>query len=356
MLHDQNHIGTWNDIISVDAILREYQKEKIKTLSMLRDNPKLLVNLLNQSRPVLCQDLLRCEDCENVLQINPTKKIGEPFQVDNGSTVGDYFLYQQTKITRTLAKLEMHKFIANPFIIKTLVTWVIEEEFKKAQCPHALVLLMSYMCHDWGHQLYKVPVIDAQLCPFDCAIEFVHGSDSLGILMQCVVIFDVLKTLKYNHPSPTLNIFLFSNKPCSYKYKNQCIQSAYTLTLSDFGKVNVTYQNIVLQSDTIKYTLIQNAPSKKLLETKNNQFRIHPHPLFNWEDVKQLIPTVLEFYTVLIAMIKDATFGPLVMNNPEAFNLITKWLPDIDIIKNQSTEEVLKTIWLHRDPTEIMFQ
>jgi hypothetical protein len=218
-------------------------------------------------------------------------------------------------------------------------------------------LYTGFICGKQGYLLYEAPLINNQLCNIDCLFDNVDEKilieNSYGILCQFIVIYDVLKSIQFSLGHSNKFSFLFSNKPCSYEYKNININCKYTVYLSDLSYSSVKINNVQYSVDQH----INMMKNNNAYERKNNQYRIK-------DFVKNNLPLSIDFYLLLSSLSEDDYFIYIIKESPETYALWKKlWVNYDEVLiklkaryeEDQNYDELLQNIWLHDNPTDVLF-
>lgn len=342
-------MNRWDNINS-DYILKEYNYDKQKIINML-DHPQELIKHMWHDLISIdhsCRFKMKkghldtefiCINCQNmnIIMSEPNK----PFKLHDST-----YIVSETQVTKPF--LNLNKNIkGDPFTMKILLTWYIETVFNKLNIP-AIKLETGFICGNHGYLLYKAPVINNQLCNIDCLLDTVDKKilieNSYGLLCQFIVIYDVLKDIKFNLGHSNKYSFLMDDKPCSYIYKNKTIECKYTVYLADLSYSSVKINNVQYSVDQLIFN------NDKTYERKENQYRIK-------DFVKHNLPLSIDFYLLLSSLVEE-DFIEIIKASPEAYELWKKlWVnhDDIKVDEDREYNEMLQNIWLYDNPTEFLF-
>lgn len=361
-----HHINHWDNVISVDSILNEYNEDK-KNIIKLLETPQVLVKklwheLLNIDHT--CRYKMYkgdtdtefiCINCQNMNLIAPNKYT-EPFKLLTGSRTGTEMIITEPPVTSTCLSYNNKSVIGDPFTLKILLTWYVEQIFTPLNVPY-IKLYTGFICGKYGYLLYEAPLINNQLCNIDCLYDNVEKEilieNSYGLLCQFIVIYDILKNINFSLGHSNKFSFLFENKPCSYVYKNININCKYTVYLADLSYSSVKINNVQYSVDQCIGVVSNN----KAYERKNNQYRIK-------DFVKHNLPLSIDFYLLLSSLAEDDYFIYIIKESTEAYALWKKlWVNYDEVLiklkeryeEDSPYDELLKNIWLHDNPTDVLF-
>ena len=337
-----HNITHWEEVLNIDDIMKEYEGDKKKVLSLLKTNPQALTKIWTeilgndtQCKMNIFQDSkYACANCQNMSHIIDTPNIGEPFVVETGGLVGKLLLLTETKVPYAYLTINNNKIKGDAFTMKVLMLWIIEDTFI---IPNAIQLKTAFLCNHVGYTLYVAPTINNSLCDFD---QIMNLKPSIyGILSQVIVIFNELKKLNFILGRPSVYSFLFDKKPCSFLYHDKEIKSPYTLFLADVSQSSLTVHGVHLSSDHIdvhNYT--------KCIDIKGDQYKVKS--FFKITDIQK---PGLDFYQTLLSMFESEHFYPQLQNDDKALEIFNRLLP----LKDIENDDILETIWLYKDPVGI---
>lgn len=199
-------------------LFSKFNKEKLAILDALKTQKPWQL-----STDLHCQK--NCMGCEILNFICPDRCINEIFLIDNQS-----YLMTETPMVSTPL---------NPFTVKVLLTWIVEDNIK----VHAIQLIHVFQCQYMGYCLYRVPTVNNQLYSLESLINN-KPLDGLieGLFSQIVVIFNELKNISC-HINAHYKSFLISDKPCDYLSGKKHIKCDYTIVLSDLSGASIHYFN-----------------------------------------------------------------------------------------------------------------
>ncbi|HSW76962.1 MAG TPA: hypothetical protein VLG50_07940 [Candidatus Saccharimonadales bacterium] len=347
MYYQYNHNIHRDSTIHINDIFNMYQKDKQNMIQLLKTDIDKLIHLINTTP---CRDYCykdnKCFHCLNMFYLNDNIVINEPFIV-----LKQWYMMIDEVLNKIYLKKINGQLVGNQLTMKTLITWTIEDLFNQHLLPHALKLELQYCCHHHGYMLYRVPVMNGELCHFN---DFIHQfNDQLpelayGLLCQIIVIFNELKSLYYHHQDINLDIFLFDQKKCSYKYRKNLIKSPYTMILCNMDDVIVTINDTILLFNNNNNHHDYN---NKHVEQKDNLFKL------DMDDIEQLkcpYMTSIDFYMIIVLLFKKQFFE----KNDKSLMLIKTIFPDFDQFEiNLKTSNdpfrVINNIWLYKDPMSI---
>jgi len=354
MNYKYHNVNKWDSLISVDAILTEYNEDKSTILNLLEHNPAYLVKKIwhellsidhtcrikknHDDTDIFC---INCHNMKLLLNDNP---FGEPFKISTGHITGEYMIITETKVQSPhINWINKYKIKGDNFTMKILFTWYIEKYFQSLNIP-AIQLKSGFICSNHGFLLYKAPIINDKLCNIDCLYDLDKQDliDNIyGILSQFIVIYDALKSIHFLLGNSNQYSFLFDQHPCSYTYKNKLIKCQYTVYLADLSNSMVTINNVEYSVNTYVNDLIEDKFTNKLFVEKNNQYIIKD---YNNLKFKHKLPISINFYSLLSSLLSDPYFIILINANPEALVLWKSLWPE-------NYDEDLSNIWLYKNPT-----
>ena len=365
-MNKYHNIACWDTVLNIDAIMDEYELDKISILDLLENEPHELVRKMWKEN-TLCIDntcqfkmgqnpysdfaCVNCVNMKHIIDLNENT-IGEPFNVLTGAMVGNDLLLTETKVPYTYLTLNHYKMKGDTFTVKILLLWVIERLFSKL--PNAIQLKTAFICNHTGYTLYKAPTIDGELCDFDCLIEKDPAFSAYGILSQLIVIFNELKNIQFVLGHASIYAFLFDKKPCSFLYQKIAIKNKYTLCLADVAQSSAVIHKVCLSSENNVDELYTS--HSKCVVTQKDQFKIKCVSDLYLNQIKQKYP--LDFYLVLMSLLRNNVFFETLNKEEEALNLV-KQLWDYDEIVKRVDENddddftLLQDVWLYTDPTTL---
>ena len=133
---------------------------------------------------------------------------------------------------------------SDKFTNNMLINWVIEDIFNQCSIDNYLKLYNFYLCNNVGYSIYEYSSIGNikelyEYNKFNVNNKFTDKTIH-SILIQLIMVFKLLRSYSFIHGSPNINSLEFSNKPCSYVYKDVNVTGPVTLKLIDFKNSGIT--------------------------------------------------------------------------------------------------------------------
>lgn len=386
MINDKYHnINNFNEVKSIDDLLDQYENDKATVIKLIEENTTELLNTiytflsidntcrknLNKNNQYADFSCTRCEELSHIFDFD-TYELNEPYIIQSGKLQGLSLIVIENKIDELSLKWTNNKIKGDNFTIKILITWYIEHLFKCNNIPHALNLYTGFICNNKGYLLYKIPIINNEICNFDCIIEQKCNINIVyGILLQILVIFNELNKINFSYGNPVCSSLLFEEVPCDYNYIydniNYNIKSEYTVKISSLDKSSITVNNIDIFPVCHQInSIINNNFMVKCTDTTNEcMFKINPRFLNStFNHLKYTSPKSIDFYLLIISMMFNEDFFNIVINNEKCYGIWKCiWNDQHKIvenkIKNNMTDNnifnVLKDIEMFIDPYKNIF-
>lgn len=357
-------MNRWDDIVSIDGILNEYKQDK-ELLSSLYDKPEELVKCwknIFRTDPTCrvkmsqLESDFTCIHCNNMKLFMQDTPIGNPFKVATGTLVNDYMLITETSVDPYIIKT--NKIKGDEYTIKILLTWYLEKKLKQLNIPF-IELYYGFLCGNHGYLLYNVPTVNHETCNIDSFFNMIDEKELIdhiyGILLQFVVIYDVLKDIKFSLGHSDKNSFLISDKPCNYKYKDVDIECKYTLYLSYLANSTVNINNIEYTTDNSINAIMNDTFDNHFYEKKDNYYMIK-------KLIKHKLPLSIDLYLLLSSLVEDPYYYHIIKSNEHAFKLWKKFWIDYEIVVEKlksryenNENDILIGLRLYNEPTEFLF-
>src|SRR4029078_3784815 len=144
----------YNKTFTTDDLLSSYSS--LKTTILTSDFLDLWNKYLSYDKH--CDN--QCYHCEKLKHLSNDIKLNEPFTVSTGQLVASFLILTSTDINRLSVKKIGSNLCVDSFTGKVLVTWVVEDVFKKLKLPNYLTLHMAWVCQNKGYTLYTAPTIN----------------------------------------------------------------------------------------------------------------------------------------------------------------------------------------------------
>lgn len=369
MINYNHHIESCDKVHNLEQILKQYDNIKIDILDKLKKNCQDVVNHLWQiylGVDYYCQNESLCSQCELLTHIQPQYMVNTPFQIK----IGDYLILTKNKVDYPFLKINHNQIKGDVFTIKLLITWIINQHLEYYQLPLCIHLYNGFICNHYGYLLYKIPVINEELCHFDRLLEYKYSNNIVyGILTQLITLFHTLSKLDFSMGHPSQQSFLFDKTPCQYIYIynniRYNIQCDYTLKLSDLSESSLKFNNILLFPQNCVNELIHNHFKKTYCQIDNNMFVITKdvNPLFN--NIKFTLPSSIDLYLVILSMMCNDNFFNTVMENQDCYDIWKSlWVDNqenmmeqrlIDMKENQPIDTLLSNIHVNINPYKNIF-
>ena len=332
---DSRDMGEYLNICrNVDNMINRFEKDRNYVVSLIDDDINKLINVLWTTESPVCIDnkclfnmgkthntytleeriegtniinegvinFHTCPQCKNMkrlLDFSKTK-IGEPFLIECGSSVGDKLVIVETKINKLYAIKEsppksVQKLLNNPHIINLsrcsagclgglkdtciikdynnitylgldpytnnmLINWYLNKKLSEVKMSNIINMHIGYVCSGSGYSMYEYPDIgrvrhlqeypqflkdDGRPSPTATADTKVPLSKDVvkGIISQLFAVLSFLRKYDFSHGDPSSRSVLFKNVPCSYIYDGVHVDSPITLKLCDLHHSGITVNN-----------------------------------------------------------------------------------------------------------------
>lgn len=361
-----HHLKYMNDVQDIDYLLDEFEIDKDHIVNALKTNPNEVINdiwteLLAHDNN--CHVNLRnvehdiaCTHCQHMMQIVDLANynVGELFSITLGKRKGERMIIVENDITQLYLKwASKNKIKGDNFTVKILVTWLVEDLFHRADLPHAIKLITSFVCNHAGYTLYKMPTVKSELCTFDMLLNGKKVADIVyGVFMQLVVIMNELKNVQFSLGNAHINSFLFSDSKCNYEYYKKDIVCPYTMVLSDLSKSSIMVNKVLLFPESNKVMGIMNNNFNDIrYKSINDDKYIIEEYVFDtiFDKIKYQIPSI-DFYLILLSMKEYPIFVETIKKD-ERCKKIWSFVWG-DKINDNDDYTILKEIELYKNPMQ----
>lgn len=360
-----HHLKYMNDVQDIDYLLDEFEQDKDLITHLLKTKPDKLtheiwtellandnnchVNLKNIEHDIACTH------CQHMMQIVDlaTYNVGDLFNITMGKKTGDRMIIIENEINNVYLKwASKNKLKGDNFTVKILITWMVEDIFHRADLPHALKMITSFICNHVGYNLYKIPTVKGELCTFEMLLDKKKVGDIVyGALMQLVVILNELNKYQFSLGNAHINSFLFNDTKCNYEYNKNDIVCPYTIVLSDLSKSSLVVNNVLLFPESNKVMGIMNNNFNDIrYKSINNDKYVIDEYVFDtiFDKIKYQIPSI-DFYLILLSMREYPVFLETIKKDERCKKLWSFVWGDSTITDEYT---ILKEIELYKNPMQ----
>lgn len=277
----------------VDTLLNHYHKNREYIISLMKNNPKLLIDIIwtrngplgidndcqcqmgkgNRRSPFACaqcKNLQRLIDfrmggAEKAVQLECGQHAGKNIIVTSTEVLHPFLHWDDEATQRAQSYIQQYHnltmcgtpstsfrcMVGDSFTIRTLVLWMIASQFAEKGLPHCPNLYSVFICRNTGYSVYEMPDIGplSELHKY----SYYHDTYNQGslqasivrsIIMQLIVMLNELTTLNFSHGTPSINGLIFTSEPVSYLYDGVPIQGEVTVQISDLWNASATLNGV----------------------------------------------------------------------------------------------------------------
>ena len=317
---------------NVDNMLMQFKNDRDRLVSLIDDDIDMLVKLLWTPKSPVCVDnkcifnmgntlksktleerilgkiptnesvanFYLCSQCRNMKRLfdSAKHKIGTPFYIECGSSVGEQLILKEDKINKLFVIPEsppaaVSRALINPYITQLercgagckssgpcqvkdyskvqyigldpytnnlLINWYLTSKLEQLGIPNLIKMHIGFICCNQGYSLYEYPDIGRlrHLQEYPQFLEqegkpsptakrddkmTVSNDTAKGIIMQLFAVLHALKTFDFSHGGPSSRTILMEDKVCSYMYDGFHVESPITIKLCDLQHAGITVGN-----------------------------------------------------------------------------------------------------------------
>jgi len=260
-------------------MLERFRRDRKRVVSALLTNPseigKNLWKILSRDEACQCRlgkgdvyGFARCPQCCNIGRLTTlqTTTVEEPFMLECGRRVGHHLMLSQfdevnsfTKkkdlpytITRRLLTQCQEYQACEPNINNNQkTTYIASDEFTNGALAsflleqvltpeelhkHIVKMETAFICGENGYYLLERPDLGS-FTTLDLT-----GDVARGIILQLLTLLNRLCRYDFTYGKPGVAPLMFSDEPCSFRYKGVLVSCPYTLKLYDFTNAALTFK------------------------------------------------------------------------------------------------------------------
>lgn len=346
-----NGIDYCKTTMGIDNLVTSYQKSKQHVLSLMYNNPTLLINTLWKAKSPLAVDHecqwhvgntnrrtnYSCSQCKNLKRLvcdTSTPIIEQDITIRCGKHKGDSWKVNQHDNKKTTHYLNQQRgYIsfykrqcdAQPvtytdiiegdlFTISTLISWGIQDLFLREALPHIHAPKTAFVCNDIGYSVSEVPTFGNifRLAEKEKYIIEKHNvfkqSIFISILAQLLIFIKHLIKINGVHGNPSLQSLVFTKEKSNYNYDGITTDFPITLKVSNWTKGSLIVSEKIYTTNN--FLAIDNSKWIKNIKTgrqngvsvyKTNETTGHIH-------YNQLYGGSNDLYGFILACMTNKTF------------------------------------------------
>jgi hypothetical protein len=270
----------------IDILLNHYENNRDYVVSLMKTNPKLLIDIIwTRTGPLgidnecQCQmgngdrrSPFACAQCKNLQRLIDFRMGGaeKAVQLECGQHAGKNIIVTKTEVLHPFlqwddeatqrAKSYLQQYhsltmcgtpstplscvIGDSFTIRTLVLWLIRSQFAEVGLPHCPNLYSVFVCRNTGYSIYEMPNI-GPLSELNKYYQGVFNYTTVRtIIVQLIVMLNELTKINFSHGTPSINGLLFTDEPVSYLYDGVPVQGPITVQISDLWNASASFNGV----------------------------------------------------------------------------------------------------------------
>lgn len=270
----------------IDTLLNYYCKNREYVVSLVKNNPKLLIDIIwTRNGPLAIDNDCQCQmgngnrrspfscaQCKNLQRLIDFRMGGAEKAVllECGQHAGKNIIVTRTEVfnpflqwddeatQRSQSYLKQYHnltlcgtpstplrcVMGDSFTIRTLILWMIGAQFSETGLPHCPNLYSAFVCKNTGYSIYEMPNIGS----FSELIKYYGGALDQKvvrtIIVQLIVMLHQLASINFSHGTPSINGLVFTNDPVSYLYDGVHIQGPITVQISDLWNASASFNGV----------------------------------------------------------------------------------------------------------------
>ena len=299
----------------IDTLLFRYHQDREEITSLISTDPNKLINTIwKPEGPLAIDNECRCQmgngenrspfacaQCKNMRRLIDFRLGGveRPFQIECGNSAGKNLIVSSTEISspflswdedasrRARSYIQQYRTLTlcgtpnvhnqrcitgDSFTIRTLIMWMIANQFHEKGLPHIPTLHTAFICSGVGYSLYTMPSIGTMselhkiasyhnLDPSN-SVKSQHfaymplkSNIARTIITQLLVTLLELSQINFSHGTPSIHGLIFNKDPVSYSYDGVHVEGPLTLQISDLWNASATFNHVHYFPKNIKSSM-----------------------------------------------------------------------------------------------------